>query len=174
MPAVAGLIGTAVVVPAVPTAKKFVETVPSTTPLAIFNTLRILHYVNGTPTDDTILLPNTPAPDFATKTICARVNSLSPFVVAENLAPSAANVSVGGQVSDSNGNSISRARISITNQNGETRSVMTNTFGFYRFDEVPAGETYIISAFHKRWQFNSQVITVSDEIQNADFTAEPE
>lgn len=148
--------------------------VPSTTPLATFNALRILHYVNGTPTDDTILLPNTPAPDFATKTICARVNSLSPFVVAEDLSPSAANVSVGGRVSTSNGSGISRVRVSITNQNGETRSATTNTFGFYRFAEIPAGETYVISAFHKRYQFNSRVLTVSDDIQNADFMAEPE
>ncbi len=148
--------------------------VGDTTPMATFNALRILHYVNGTPTDDTILLPNTPAPDFATKTICARVNSLSPFVVAESLAPSAANVSVGGRVSTSNGSGISRVRVSITNQNGETRSATTNTFGFYRFDEIPAGETYVISAFHKRYQFNSRVLTVSDDIQNADFTAEPE
>lgn len=148
--------------------------VSNTTPLATFNALRILHYVNGTPTDATILLPNTPAPDFATKTICARVNSLSPFVVAENLAPTAANVSVGGRVSTFNGSGISRARVSITNQNGETRFATTNTFGFYRFNDVPAGETYVIGAAHKSYQFNSRVLTVSDEIRDADFTAEPE
>lgn len=148
--------------------------VSSTISMAAFNTLRILHYVNGTPTDNTILSPDTPAPDFATKTICARVNSLSPFVVAENLAPTAANVSVGGRVLTSNGSGISKAHVSITNKNGETRYVTTNSFGFYRFTEIPAGETYVISARHKGYQFNSQVITVSEDIQNADFTAEPE
>ena len=33
--------------------------------------------------DRTILPPNSPAPDFTTKTICARVTALSSFVVAE-------------------------------------------------------------------------------------------
>lgn len=142
--------------------------VPSVSDEMIFNALTFFHYEGG------VLVDRTSSRDFPTRTICASVNSLSPFAVAQNLAPSAANVSISGRVSDSNGNSISRVRVSITGQNGETRSVRTNTFGFYRFVEVPAGETYIISAFHKRWQFNSRVITVSDEIQDADFTAEPE
>lgn len=148
--------------------------VPSTTSLATFNALRILHFVNGTPTDATILAPNTPAPNFASKTICANVNSLSPFVVAKNLAPTAANVIVGGRVLTSNGYGVSKARVSITNQNGETRSAITNSFGYYRLDEIPAGATYVISVRHKVYQFNSQVVTVSEDIQNADFTAEPE
>lgn len=148
--------------------------VADTTPIATFNALRILHYVNGTPTDATILSPDTPAPDFISKTICARVNSLSPFVVAQNLAPTAANASISGRVSDAFGNGISRARVSITNSNGETFSTTTSSFGFYRFAEIPVGETYIISAFHKHYQFNSQVITVVDDIQNADFTANQE
>ena len=71
------------------------------------------------------------------------------------------------------GYGISKARVSITNQNGETRTAKTNAFGYYNFEEIPVGETYILSAAHKRYQFNSQVITVSEEIQNADFTAEP-
>ena len=37
--------------------------------------------------DRTILSPDSPAPDFSTRTVCARVNSLSPFVPA--LAPAA-------------------------------------------------------------------------------------
>ncbi len=141
--------------------------VPSVTNAVTFNALTLFHGEGG------ILVDRTVSRNFATKTICASVNSLSPFVVAQNLAPTAANVSVGGRVSDANGNAVSRARISITNQNGETRFVTTGSFGFYRFDEIPAGQTYVISATHKRFQFNSQVISVSEDIQNADFTAEP-
>ena len=146
--------------------------VPSVTNAMTFAALRILHNEGGTLVDRTILSPDTPAPDFATKTICARVNSLSPFVVAESLAPTAANVSVGGRVSDVKDNPISRAWVSITNTNGETHSAMTNSFGYYRFNEVPVGQTYVISVRHKIYQFNSQVITVFEEIQDANFTAE--
>ena len=54
------------------------------TDLTRFNMLRILHGEGGPMlVDRTILPPNSPAPDFSTKTICARVTALSPFVVAE-------------------------------------------------------------------------------------------
>lgn len=61
--------------------------VPSVTQQMDFDMLRILHGEAGmpcgsSPCDRTILAPDTPAPDFATKTICARVNVLSPFVIA--------------------------------------------------------------------------------------------
>jgi Carboxypeptidase regulatory-like domain/Right handed beta helix region/WD40-like Beta Propeller Repeat len=141
--------------------------VPGVTTLAVFNALTLFHSEGG------VFVDRTSSRNFATKTICASVNSLSPFVVAQNLAPTAANVIISGRVSDANGNAVSRARVSITDQNGETRFVMTGSFGFYRFTEVPAGQTYVISAAHKRYQFNSQVISVSEDIQNADFTAEP-
>ncbi|MGB4990292.1 MAG: choice-of-anchor Q domain-containing protein, partial [Pyrinomonadaceae bacterium] len=52
-----------------------------------FSQVRILHGESGQLIDRTILAPDTPAPNFATRTICARVSSLSPFVAA--LAPSA-------------------------------------------------------------------------------------
>ncbi len=151
-------------------------TVPSVTDPAEFARLRILHYVNGIPEDATILPPDTPAPNFATKTICARVNSLSPFVVAEILAPTAANVSVSGRVVDVRGRGISKARISITAPNGEMRNAITNSFGYYRFDEVEVGQTYVVSVRSKRYQFSNpvQVITLMDELTDLIFTALPE
>jgi Tol biopolymer transport system component len=48
-----------------------------------FDSLRILHGEGGTLVDRTILPPDAPAPNFSTRTICARVTSLSPFVVAK-------------------------------------------------------------------------------------------
>jgi hypothetical protein len=50
--------------------------VPSITDAGAFAQLRILHNENGT------LVDRTSSQDFATKTICANVNSLSPFVLA--------------------------------------------------------------------------------------------
>lgn len=148
--------------------------VPAVTNPATFAGLRILHNEGGVLVDRTILPPDAPAPDFATKTICARVNSLSPFVVA-NAAPTAASVSVGGRISDSNGNGIAKVRVSITNQNGETQTVLTNAFGYYHFDEIPVGETYIISIAHKRFQFsqNTQVLVVLEKTGGINFTAQP-
>jgi hypothetical protein len=60
--------------------------VASITTPAEFARVRILHGENGQLVDRTILAPDSPAPDFGTRTVSARVNSLSPFVIA--LAPS--------------------------------------------------------------------------------------
>ena len=60
---------------------------PSVNDPATFATLRILHGEGGTLVDRTILPPDSPAPDFNSRTICARVTSLSPFVVAQLLTP---------------------------------------------------------------------------------------
>jgi hypothetical protein len=149
--------------------------VPGITSPTMFAGLRILHYVNGIPVDATILPPATPSPNFATKTICARVNSLSPFVVAEFLAPTAANVSLGGRVLNSAGRGISSARVALADANGATRYVQTNTFGYFRFKNVEAGQTYFVSALHKRYRFSAstQVISVTDDIDDLVFRAVP-
>ncbi len=60
-------------------------TIPSINNEAEFARVRILHGENGPLVDRTILAPDSPAPDFVTRRVCARVNSLSPFVAA--LAP---------------------------------------------------------------------------------------
>jgi hypothetical protein len=141
--------------------------IPGMIPMTTFNALALLHYEGGTLVDRTTIR------NFSTQTICANVQSLSPFAIAEDLSPTAATVNVGGRVSASDGRAIYRARVSITNSNGETQTVLTNQFGYFRFDEIAVGETYIISVRHKIYQFNSQVVSVFEEIQNADFTAEP-
>ena len=56
--------------------------IPTITDPAIFNKLRILHGEEGVLVDRTILSPDNLGPDFAAKTISARVDSLSPFVIA--------------------------------------------------------------------------------------------
>ncbi len=58
--------------------------VPSVTDAAVFSTLRVLHGEGSPQTlvDRTVLAPDSPAPNFAAKQISARVNSLSPFVIA--------------------------------------------------------------------------------------------
>ena len=61
--------------------------VPGVTNEEAFNKLRILHREGYDLVDRTILAPDTPAPNFSTKTLCARVDSLSPFVVAQLTQP---------------------------------------------------------------------------------------
>lgn len=91
-----------------------------------------------------------------------------------NAITTAANVSASGKVTDSVGNPIARTRVTIQNtQNGEMQTVYTNTFGNYRFENLPAGNLYIISVYHKRYTFEneSQAYQIDDAVENIDFRA---
>jgi hypothetical protein len=87
------------------------------------------------------------------------------------LVPSAAGVAVSGRVSNAAGRGISRVNISITDDAGETRYALTNPFGYYRFLDIEAGRTYILSANSKRYQFSqpTQVISPSDNLDGINF-----
>jgi len=87
-------------------------------------------------------------------------------------APTAANVSISGRVFDANGRYVSRATVSLMDSNGATRTARTNTFGFYSFDAIAAGASYVASVSAKGYQFAPQVISVSDSIADLNFTAE--
>ncbi len=111
---------------------------------------------------------------FSNIVTASEVNEFSDWTLAE-LAPSSAEVSVSGQVLSAKGNGISKIYVSLTDRNGNTRTLMTNSFGYYSFSSVAAGETYIISVQSNRYQFAqpTRVLSVNDEITDLDFTALP-
>lgn len=80
-----------------------------------------------------------------------------------NLAPTAANVTVSGIVR-SNGVSVSRAMVSMTDSQGNIRTAITNNFGYFKFENVEVGENYVVSVLAKGLQFSPQIITVNEEI----------
>ncbi len=92
----------------------------------------------------------------------------------KQLAPTAASVSVSGRVTSTKGGGINNVRVTMTNSNGETRTALSNPFGYYSFADVPAGETYIFSVSSKRYNFNqsTQVLTIVDELTEVNFVAD--
>jgi hypothetical protein len=90
-------------------------------------------------------------------------------------APLAAEVSVSGRVVNATGAGIAHARILVAGPGGTNRAVMTNPFGYYRIDDVQAGETYIFTVSSKRHRFAnpSHVVSVVDELTALDFIADP-
>jgi hypothetical protein len=88
---------------------------------------------------------------------------------------SSANLSIGGRVRNSNGRGIRNVRVVLTGGN-LTQPVYTQTtpFGFYRFDGLDAGQTYVVTVFSKSYYFgeSSRVITLHDNVADADFVAE--
>lgn len=96
-------------------------------------------------------------------------------VSANAFVPTSANVSVGGRVSTDEGAGISRVIVTLTNGAGVSRSVTTNTFGNYRFDNVAAGETYILTVNNKKYLFTDspRVVNVQNDVMDVDFRASP-
>jgi hypothetical protein len=90
-------------------------------------------------------------------------------------SPTAASVSVSGQVLTADGAGIRNAMVTITSANGSTKMAISSTFGYYRFDDVTTGETYVISVSTKRFTFNrpSNIIAVLDNVVGVDFVANP-
>ncbi len=90
----------------------------------------------------------------------------------QSFAPTAANVSVGGKAVSVNGQGILRAQVSLTDQNGITRSVATNQFGYFRFDDIEAGGSYILSIAAKGFVFDdaTRIIFVSSDLTDIVFS----
>ena len=86
-------------------------------------------------------------------------------------APTAAGVSVSGRILSANGRGISNALVTVTDQSGAARTTRTNAFGFYRFSDVDAGQTYIFNVSHKRYRFSTRVTSITEDVSGFDFTA---
>lgn len=84
----------------------------------------------------------------------------------------AASVSLGGRVMTGM-RGLVNATVYLTDQNGKTRAVRTGPFGYYRFTAVAVGETYVLSVVSKKYSFTPQVISVTEDIDNLNFTALP-
>ncbi len=89
----------------------------------------------------------------------------------ESLAPTAASATISGRVTNGK-RGIAKARVYLTGQNGETRTAMTNPFGFFTFSDVQSGESYIVNVSSKSYTFLPQVITVNADWDDLNFSAE--
>lgn len=87
------------------------------------------------------------------------------------LAPTAAGTSISGRVMLKNGSGLVNAVVYLTDAQGNSRSVKTTSFGNYQFEDVAAGQNYVIVVVSKRFQFAPQILSVSDNITDLDFIA---
>ena len=87
--------------------------------------------------------------------------------------PSAAasiNVIVAGRVGTTF-KAVSDARVILTNSQGQTRTVNTNTFGYFKFDNVLSNQTYTVSVVKRHHTFAPQQITPAADLTNMNFFA---
>jgi hypothetical protein len=102
------------------------------------------------------------------------VTQFSPWTISGPNAPTAAGVSVSGRVMTVNGIGLRNVTVKLADQHGASRSAITSAFGYYRFDDVQVGATYIISASSKQYRFAPQIISVADEITELNLVPEVE
>ncbi|MFN2502422.1 MAG: carboxypeptidase regulatory-like domain-containing protein [Pyrinomonadaceae bacterium] len=90
---------------------------------------------------------------------------------ATRLVTTATGVEVSGRVTAPGGAGLRNARVWITDSKGSIREVLTSSFGYFSFDNIAAGETYVIGVNSKRYRFNTRTIQVFDTLADVDFSA---
>jgi uncharacterized repeat protein (TIGR01451 family) len=88
------------------------------------------------------------------------------------LPPTAASVTVSGRVSTADGYGVRNAIVTLSDLRGGSRTARSSTFGYFFFEDVPAGDTYLVAVSAKRYSFTPRMISVTDEIQDLDFIAD--
>lgn len=115
--------------------------------------------------------PATPCVDTVANTgSLSGLTTFSDWTMGEFAPPTAANASVGGRVTGPDGNAVGRATVIMTSVTGQTRTAVTNPFGYYNFTDVPAGATYTFVVTAKGYRFGAPVIrTIGDDLTDLDF-----
>jgi hypothetical protein len=96
------------------------------------------------------------------------------FWTTQIFAPTAAGVTVGGRVVTANGAGIGKVRVVLTSGSGETRTAISSGFGYFRFDNVTTGETYVFSVNAKKYTFSQpvQVRSIFEDTDDLLFTSD--
>jgi predicted extracellular nuclease len=90
--------------------------------------------------------------------------------------PTAANVSLAGRVSTADGYGLKNATVVLEGGNIlGSQTVLTGPFGYFRFDDLQVGLTYILTVRAKRYVFTdpTRVINLDAELLDVGFVAEP-
>jgi hypothetical protein len=86
-------------------------------------------------------------------------------------------VSIGGSVTQSGGQPIANALVTISGGNLPAPiQTQTGSFGLYQFNNLQAGETYTVRVDVKRYRFsvNTQQVTPLGNVSNVNFVANPQ
>jgi len=76
-----------------------------------------------------------------------------------------------GRITNENGYGVSKAAVSSTDSKGETGTARTSSFGYYKFEDVGAGETYVFEVASKRYRFTPQVVSIYADLTDLNAVA---
>jgi hypothetical protein len=93
----------------------------------------------------------------------------------EFLSSTAANSSIAGRVTTSDGRGIRNAKVTISGDSlPQMRVATTTSFGYFTFDCLATGQTYVVTVNSKRYTFSvpSRVVSLVDNVVDLDFVAD--
>ncbi|MGE3465895.1 MAG: cohesin domain-containing protein, partial [Pyrinomonadaceae bacterium] len=80
--------------------------------------------------------------------------------------------SISGRVLTGMGRGIGSARVTVVDNAGNQRSVMTSSFGYFEINDLEMGETYIVSVSSRRYRFAPQTVSLSGSAISLDIIAQ--
>ena len=95
------------------------------------------------------------------------------WTAGEPLGTTAAHVAVSGRVVSAEGIAIRGVRVTLDDGTGKPMTVTTNAFGYYHFDAVQSGGTYVLNANGRGYTFSPRVVAVTDQLADLDLVALP-
>ncbi|MGC2236470.1 MAG: carboxypeptidase regulatory-like domain-containing protein [Pyrinomonadaceae bacterium] len=131
-----------------------------------FSYLKLLQSENGEWVDRTV------SNDFIRRRICASAWKLSTFVVALGTTPiTPPPASISGAVYDPWNAPLPFAPVTITDLYGNSVTQISDASGAYKFENLPIGETYTLTASVKGHYFPPYRTTINEDITNLKFVS---
>lgn len=96
------------------------------------------------------------------------------FQVQATTSATASGATISGRVTVSSGKGIPKARLTLTDSNGNAITTFTDRRGNFQFNEVPTGQTYVLSVKSTRnFEFaeSTKVISLSEDLDGVNFVA---
>ncbi|MGI8409800.1 MAG: carboxypeptidase-like regulatory domain-containing protein [Pyrinomonadaceae bacterium] len=128
--------------------------------------------------DTSYVYPYNPAANSDTGLATGDQNAIShlTFCIGLRGAVTAGEGTISGRVARADGSGIYGARMTVTNAvTGESSTVLTSPFGYYRFEDLDVADLYFVTVKHKRYSFadSMRTFTLNDNLAEVDFVASP-
>ncbi len=81
-------------------------------------------------------------------------------------------VMISGRVTAPDGRGLANTVVSMTDSFGVRRTATTSSFGYYTFDNVRIGETYLIGVNSRRYRFRPRQLQIDGNLTDIDFVGQ--
>ncbi len=85
------------------------------------------------------------------------------------VGPTAAGISVSGRVLNTSGKGLRNATVVITDRIGNRRTASTGSFGYYLFEGLDAGQSYVLGVTARRYRAATRSINLSESLDGLNF-----